>query len=231
MVADTDVAAKIEAPPRNTVGPIAWIRSNLLSSWSNALLTVIGLYLAYAGRKHADPLGIDLGDVHGRRRQRLHPRRRRRLLAFHHRQVRPIHVWPLPRARALARRPRLLARAGRARTPDDPPRTGQVLECPLRVRDLPDYRFFPAGGRRFRAPACRYGAVGRPARHLGRRHRRHRRLVPARHSTGPGPALEDADRALGIGRLHRVRPRRAADHGAVHGLGDVAAVPAARRDV
>ena len=47
MVADTDVAAKIEAPPRNTVGPIAWVRTNLLSSWSNALLTVIGLYLAY----------------------------------------------------------------------------------------------------------------------------------------------------------------------------------------
>lgn len=47
MVADTDVAANIEAPPRNTVGPIAWIRSNLLSSWSNALLTVIGLYLTY----------------------------------------------------------------------------------------------------------------------------------------------------------------------------------------
>jgi len=47
MVADTDVAAKIEAPPRNTVGPIAWIRTNLLSSWSNALLTLIGFYLAY----------------------------------------------------------------------------------------------------------------------------------------------------------------------------------------
>src|SRR5215510_3747155 len=47
MVADTDVAANIEAPPRNTVGPIAWIRTNLLSSWSNTLLTVIGLYLAY----------------------------------------------------------------------------------------------------------------------------------------------------------------------------------------
>ena len=47
MVADTDVAATVERPPRNSVGPIAWIRTNLLSSWSNALLTVIGLYLAY----------------------------------------------------------------------------------------------------------------------------------------------------------------------------------------
>ena len=47
MVAVADTVSKAEAPPRNTVGPIAWVRSNLFSSWSNTLLTLIGLYLAY----------------------------------------------------------------------------------------------------------------------------------------------------------------------------------------
>lgn len=34
-------------PPRNMVGPIAWVRANLFSSWTNSLLTVICLWLAY----------------------------------------------------------------------------------------------------------------------------------------------------------------------------------------
>jgi general L-amino acid transport system permease protein len=47
MVAETDVAANVERPPRSTVGPIAWLRTNLFSSWSNTLLTVVGLLIAY----------------------------------------------------------------------------------------------------------------------------------------------------------------------------------------
>jgi|SRR5581483_10413848 len=47
MVAGTDVAASVERPPRSTVGPIGWMRANLFSSWGNALLTVIGLFIAY----------------------------------------------------------------------------------------------------------------------------------------------------------------------------------------
>ena len=48
--------------------------------------------------------------------------------------------------------------------------------------------------------------------------------IPNRHHPGAGPPLAHADRALGICRLHRVRARRAADHGAVHVFGDAAAV-------
>jgi len=47
MVAGTDIDARAERPPRSTVGPIAWVRSNLFSSWGNTLLTLIGLYIAY----------------------------------------------------------------------------------------------------------------------------------------------------------------------------------------
>jgi general L-amino acid transport system permease protein len=47
MVADTDISAPAEAPPRSIVGPVAWVRRNLFSSWLNAVLTVIGLYLGY----------------------------------------------------------------------------------------------------------------------------------------------------------------------------------------
>jgi len=36
-----------ERPPRSVVGPWAWLRHNLLSSWSNALLTVVGLFIIY----------------------------------------------------------------------------------------------------------------------------------------------------------------------------------------
>lgn len=35
-------------PPIATVGPLAWLRKNLFSTWYNALLTVIGVWLLYA---------------------------------------------------------------------------------------------------------------------------------------------------------------------------------------
>src|SRR5437016_7777091 len=48
MVAGTDIeAAPAERAPRSTVGPVGWMRANLFSSWSNTLLTLIGIYIAY----------------------------------------------------------------------------------------------------------------------------------------------------------------------------------------
>jgi general L-amino acid transport system permease protein len=47
MVADVEAAAPVELPPRATVGPVAWLRDNLFSSWGNTLLTLVGLWLAY----------------------------------------------------------------------------------------------------------------------------------------------------------------------------------------
>src|SRR5688500_11847094 len=35
-------------PPRLTVGPIAWLRKNLFSTWYNALLTLLAVGLLYA---------------------------------------------------------------------------------------------------------------------------------------------------------------------------------------
>jgi general L-amino acid transport system permease protein len=34
-------------PPGRTIGPIDWVRANLLSSWSNVLLTLVGLYIIW----------------------------------------------------------------------------------------------------------------------------------------------------------------------------------------
>ena len=34
-----------ERPPANTVGPIAWLRSNLFNTWYNAILTILVLAL------------------------------------------------------------------------------------------------------------------------------------------------------------------------------------------
>ncbi len=48
----SDIAAevslsKMRPPPRSTTGPFGWARENLFSSWSNTLLTLLGLYIAY----------------------------------------------------------------------------------------------------------------------------------------------------------------------------------------
>src|SRR5438477_1724544 len=48
MVAGTDIeAAPAERAPRSTVGADGWMRANLFSSWSNTLLTLVGLFIAY----------------------------------------------------------------------------------------------------------------------------------------------------------------------------------------
>ena len=55
---------------------------------------------------------------------------------------------------------------------------------------------------------------------------RHRVLVADRHHARARPPLENAGGAAVLGHLHRVRARRAADHGAVHGERDAAVVRA-----
>jgi general L-amino acid transport system permease protein len=47
MVAETASAETVERPPRATVGPVAWMRDNLFSSWGNTFLTLLGAYIAY----------------------------------------------------------------------------------------------------------------------------------------------------------------------------------------
>jgi general L-amino acid transport system permease protein len=47
MVAATEITAPAERPPRSVVGPLAWVRANLFSSWGNTLLTLIGLFITY----------------------------------------------------------------------------------------------------------------------------------------------------------------------------------------
>jgi general L-amino acid transport system permease protein len=46
----SEVAAEVSVanlPPRASVGPLSWLRQNLFSTWTNTLLTVLGLWLAY----------------------------------------------------------------------------------------------------------------------------------------------------------------------------------------
>ena len=47
MVAETATAPAVERPPRSTVGPLAWMRDNLFSTWGNTALTLIGLFIVY----------------------------------------------------------------------------------------------------------------------------------------------------------------------------------------
>jgi general L-amino acid transport system permease protein len=47
----SDIAAETSVPqmrpPRATTGPVGWMRENLFSTWSNTLLTLVGLYITY----------------------------------------------------------------------------------------------------------------------------------------------------------------------------------------
>ena len=47
MVAESATVAPVERPPRLVVGPLAWLRANLFSTWGNTLLTLIGLFITY----------------------------------------------------------------------------------------------------------------------------------------------------------------------------------------
>ena len=47
-MAATEIEVKEVPPPVTVVGPLAWLRKNLFSTWYNALFTVLILWLAYA---------------------------------------------------------------------------------------------------------------------------------------------------------------------------------------
>jgi general L-amino acid transport system permease protein len=42
-----DAPAPLLRPPQQMVGPLAWARDNLFSSWGNAILTVLGAYIIF----------------------------------------------------------------------------------------------------------------------------------------------------------------------------------------
>src|ERR1700730_953602 len=42
----TPAAAELR-PPRSEIGVLGWLRHNLFSSWSNALLTVVGIFVIW----------------------------------------------------------------------------------------------------------------------------------------------------------------------------------------
>jgi general L-amino acid transport system permease protein len=46
-MAAVDPNASARKPPARVVGPVAWMRANLFSTWTNTALTVLGLWLVY----------------------------------------------------------------------------------------------------------------------------------------------------------------------------------------
>jgi hypothetical protein len=78
---------------------------------------------------------------------------------------------------------------------------------------------------------CRDCSLGRSAGDAGHRGDRYRGVAAAGHPAGARAPFQDADRQAVLDHLHRVLARRAADHRAVHVVGDAAAVPAGRRDL
>ena len=95
-----------------------------------------------------------------------------------------------------------------------------VLACLSRDRRDP-------AGRRSRPRSRPDRSVRRLHAQSYRRPRRHRALAAHRHPAGAGPALTHADRPDVLRRVHRVHPRRAADHAALRRDNFAAALPAA----
>ena len=89
---------------------------------------------------------------------------------------------------------------------------------PMSVVPVAAWRPVP---RAYRSPDL---VLGRHSRDRGGGHDRHGVLAAARRPAGIGAPLRASGRQMGIGRIHRIRSRRAADHRAVHGERDAAAV-------
>src|SRR3954470_1453818 len=153
--------------------------------------------------------------------------RSRRLLGLRARSLLLFHLRLVPDTGTLARRYLLrdagdrsfldaLARSAAAR-----PRRAVFL------RGRPARVLHPAHGLAAdRIAQRRYLAVGRGAGHHRGVLGRYRVLAADRHPARARTALDDASREAVLGDLHRVRARCAADHRAVHGERDAAAVRA-----
>ena len=229
MVAGTDIdAAPAERAPRSTVGAVGWMRANLFSSWSNTLLTLVGLFIAYEAVSsvigwaliRATFTGADGGACTHEGAGACWPLSPPSSPSSCTAAIPIEERWRVDLVYALA-----LIGLVPLMIPSVP---GKFWNAVYVFAIFPVVAFFLLVGGAFGLAACGHLAVGRPAGDAGRRHRRHHGVVPARHRAGAGAPVAHADRALGVGRLHRVRARRAADHRAVHGLRDAAAVPAAR---
>ena len=140
MVADTARCRPASARRASTVGPIAWMRANLFSSWCNTLLTVIGLFIAYQVVSSlipgaSDPATFTGADGSACTREgagACWPFITAKFAQFMYGRYPEPERWRVDLVY-------LLALAGLVPA-DDPARAGQVLERPLRVRDLPDDR-------------------------------------------------------------------------------------------
>ena len=176
MVAGTDIdAAPAERAPRSTVGAVGWMRANLFSSWSNTLLTLVGLFIAYEAVSsvigwaliRAAFTGEDGGACTHEGAGACWPYVTAKFAQFMYGRYPFEERWRVDLVYALA-----LIGLVPLMIPSVP---GKILERRLRLRDLPGDRFLPAGRRCLRPSACGHLVVGRPAGNAGRRHRRHHR--------------------------------------------------------
>ena len=85
-------------------------------------------------------------------------------------------------------------------------------------------------GGMFGMPVATTRTWGRPAADTGVGDGQPCRRFPARRAAGAGPPVRASGDPHSLRHLYRGRPRCSADHRAVHGVGDAAAVPAGRRE-
>ncbi len=223
----TDTAQELplpaERPPTLSAGVISWLRANLFDGIGNTLLTLAAAWLLVMTIPPLVRWAVI--DAVWRRRHGRACRGDGACWAFiGEAALHPVRPLPLCRAVAAAGRRADLHRA-------DPGELRPSLVGPAAGRAVARGAGADRGadvGRHPRPELCRDRSVERAAADPDPRRRRHGARLSAGDPAGARAALAIAGGARDLRRLYRADPRRAADHRAVHGLGDAAAVPARR---
>ncbi len=180
------------------------------------------------GPAAGDPLPVHRRHLERARRRRLPRAGRRGVLGLYRREIAVLFLRRLSARLLLAGEPHLCARGGADRLAAAPKNSGQGDRA-RRLLPRPSHRrLCPAPWRaRARLARGRHKSVGRGAGVADHGAGRHGGGAAGRRGSGDGAALGTSGAALVVRGDNRIRARRAADRGAVHGQRPAAAVPAA----
>jgi general L-amino acid transport system permease protein len=217
-------------PPRLVRGPLAWMRENLFSSIPNTILTLATLYLLYI---LVPPIAkfffIDAVWVGADRDACRAETAGRPIGACWAYVIQKINYfiygsYPITERWRVNAFFGLLAIGVAWMLWLDAPRRGLGAIYFFVIMPVLSFLLL-AGSKTLSLPLVQtslWGGILVTDRGLGGRHRI---LAALRDPAGARSTLESADRPALLGDFHRVRPRRAAHHRAVHGQHHAAAVP------
>ena len=194
-------ATAVRPPPGAAGGPIAWLRANLFSSWSNTLLTLLALWLVY--QLVTAVVGWAFAQCHlgGARTASACAREGAGACwpfvaawfgQFMYGRYPEAERWRVNLTYVLA-----LAGLVPLMVPRIP---GKLWSSIYLLAVFPVLAIILLSGGVLGLEPRADRPLGRPAGDAGDLQRRHRRRLPDRHPAGAGATLAHADRALDVGR-------------------------------